>query len=267
MNKIYQFFAFSFYIRILLETNQFLMLSSFSELYEFNTSSTSNIISLLSAFAGAFICIWLILLSLINYVLNRNVENIETYNALKEFFSGIKHGNYSKLYSTLLLMRRMVFASILIFGQSFSNIGLICPMIIIQFAYLLNLVIVRPYKLAKDNIIEIVNELFYFLLIFILSYFNSKDRWSSIIENAYLIIILGNSVTIILIMIGKRFLVISFFIDWFKLLKRIIKYNLVAFAGTTFIKIKKIWSKNRTIPKKVKFINEFVIFYFRNIIL
>ena len=46
IDKTHQFFAFSLYIRILFEANIFLLLTSLSELHQFNTSSTSNIISL-----------------------------------------------------------------------------------------------------------------------------------------------------------------------------------------------------------------------------
>ena len=253
LGKIYQFFAFNFYVRMLLEANQFLMLSSFSELYEFDTSSSSKIVSLMFAFCGFFICFGFISLSLINYIIHKNTDNMEKYIPLKEFFSGLKSRGLSKLYSTLLLMRRALFVSLLIFGQSFSNIGLICPMIIIQIIYLSGLTIVRPYKLVKDNIIEITNEWFYFLLIVLLSYFNSKDRWGGWIENVYLMIILGNSMTIITIMTGKKIFNYSNF--------TIIKYliSIVAFTVTAIIKWRKRWKKDQTFPKEVNMFYYFIL--------
>ena len=93
---------------------------------------------------------------------------------------------------------------LLILGQSLTNIALIVPMIIVQIAYLTNLIIVKPFKQRKDNIIEIVNEWFYLLLVSLLSYFNTEDRWAGVMENIYLWIILGNSMTIIMIMISKN---------------------------------------------------------------
>ena len=51
LKKIFQFFAFSLYIRVMFEANVFLLLSSLSELYQWDTSNSSKIISL-------FFCIY-----------------------------------------------------------------------------------------------------------------------------------------------------------------------------------------------------------------
>ena len=203
MKISYQFFTFTFYIRIFLEASQFLMLSSFSEIYQFNVSSLSNIISILFAIIGSMLWLWLVWISFIGWLKQKDVEDMDKYFPLKEFFNGIKNGKVAKLYSMLLLWRRFVFVALLIFGGSLSNIALICPMIIVQIAYLTNLIIVRPYKQVKNNVIEIVNEWFYFLLVTLLSYFNTSERWSKTIETVYFWIILTNSFIIILIMISK----------------------------------------------------------------
>ena len=203
LEKTYQFFAFSLYLRILLEANQFLLISSLSELHEWKASNQSKIISLIFAFIGAFVCLWFIWLSVVNWVRHRNTESMDNYIPWKELFSGIKSTSWSKLYSTFLLTRRCLFVVILIFGKSLSNFELICPMIVVQVFYLGNLIIVRPYKQVKNNIIEITNESFYFLLVVLLSYFNTAARWAGVMENIYLAIILANSMTIISIMIGN----------------------------------------------------------------
>ena len=202
MEKTYQFFGFSFYIRVMFEANIFLLMSSFSELYNWNTSSTSKIISLLLAFVGSWICVNFISMSLINWVKYKDTQNMDNYIPLKEFFSGFKTNRVSKLYPTLLLSRRALFVALLVFGGSLNNFTLLCPMIIIQLAYLINLVVIKPFKQVKDNVIEITNEWYYFVMILLLAYFNSKDRWTSAIENTYFMIILGNSMSIISIMIG-----------------------------------------------------------------
>ena len=201
--KVYQFFAFSLYVRIFLETYIFLLLSSFSELYHWNTSNTSNIISLFIASIWAWIWVIFVALSLISWHTNKYRENLDIYIPLKELYSGIRNAKASMLYSTFLLTRRLIFVILLVYGETFSNIILIYPMIILQIAYLVQLLIVRPFKEVKNNIIEITNEWFYLLLILLLSYYNTKERWKSVMENAYLWIILGNSIVIIIIMISK----------------------------------------------------------------
>ena len=199
LEKTYQFFAFSLYVRIILEANVFLLLSSFSELFEMDTS---NFISLWFAFIGGWVCITFISLSLINYSIHKDTKEMDDYIPLKEFFSGIGDKRNARLYPTFFLIRRLIFVAWLIFGKSFINIILISPMIIIQVVYLANLILVRPYRQVRDNIIELTNEWFYLVLISLLSYFNETDRWISIVENAYYGIILGNSMIIILILTG-----------------------------------------------------------------
>ena len=59
------------------------------------------------------------------------------------------------------------------------------------------------FQRNKNNIIEIANEWYYLVLVSLLSYFNSPDRWSEIIESVYLYIIIANSLTIISVIISK----------------------------------------------------------------
>ena len=130
MEKVYQFFTFSCYIRLFLEAYIFLLLTSFSELYQLNTSSTSKIVSLLFAFIGAWIWVTIVSFSWINWYKFKNIEKTDNYIPLKELFSGIRAGKFSRLYTTLLLSRRVLFVMLLTLGESLENIALIVPMII-----------------------------------------------------------------------------------------------------------------------------------------
>ena len=132
----YQFFAFSLYIRVMFEANVFLFLSSISELYQWDTSSTSKIISICFAFIWGWICFSFMSLSLINYSLHKDTQRIDYYFPLKEFFSGVKDTRMSRLYPTILLLRRLLFIGLLIFGRSLNNFELICPMIVNLFFYI-----------------------------------------------------------------------------------------------------------------------------------
>ena len=179
------------------------MLSSFSELHAWNTSSTSKIISLIFSAILSWACVGFILLTLINWAKLKDVQSLDNYIPLKELLGGQRHSRCSRLYSTVLLTRRAIFVILLIFGSSLNNISLVVPMIIIQLIYMLYLVIVRPFKLVKDNLIEITNECFYCLLLCLLSYYNTENRWIAVIENIYFLLIVLNSAVIISIMMSK----------------------------------------------------------------
>ena len=179
---IYQLLTFSIYIRLLWEANQFILLSSLSEIKSWKGSSTKNIVSLWIAFICIFSCIGLIVLAFVNWIQKRNIETTESYSPFKEFFSGLKDKSFPRLYLTILLLRRLIFVVLLVIGSSIDSLGLIIPMIWLQIGYLCSMVFVRPYKSTKNNLLEIVNEVYYFILITILSHFNSTSRWIQTVE-------------------------------------------------------------------------------------
>ena len=121
MEKMYQFFVFNLYVRIFLEANIFLLLTSFSELYQWDLSSLSKVASFIWALFGAWVCFTMLSFSLINWYKHRSTENLDNYIPLKEFLSGVKTGSKAKLYSTYLLSRRILFVFLLIFGESLYN--------------------------------------------------------------------------------------------------------------------------------------------------
>ena len=81
---------------------------------------------------------------------------MDNYIPLKEFFSGIKSTSASKLYSTFLLSRRVIFVTILVFGEQSDSIGLILPMIILQLIYLVSLIKIRPFKQTKVILLKLL---------------------------------------------------------------------------------------------------------------
>ena len=203
MTKTFQFFVFSIYVRIFIEVSMFVVLTSTSEIKEWKTTTTSNIISLIIAIIWILFCIAFIFLSFLFWMKYKNKEINDEYMPLKEFFNGIKNRSNARIYSTIFLFRRTLYVSFLIFGNSLSNIGLIIPLIVFQIVYLAAIIFTRPFNETKNNIIEIVNEWFYLLLVSLLLYFNSIDRWSETIKNVYLFIIIANSLVLISIIISK----------------------------------------------------------------
>ena len=203
-NKIHQFLMLSIYIRLIFQANQFFMLWSFSEIKAWNTSSTSRIISLWTAFIWAIIWNAFILLSLFYWIRNRNIEKSEENSLFREFFNNIKDKSKPRFYSTVSLLRRELFVVFLIMANSLNSIWIIAPMIVVQAFYLASLIYIRPYKPIKDNLLEITNEFYYFVLVAFLSHFNSDSKWISVAENAYFWIIIANSFTIFVITISKK---------------------------------------------------------------
>ena len=203
LNKVYQLLTFTIYIRLILEANIFIMLTSLSEIKAWNTTSVSKIASLINAIIWELFWIALFILTFVHWMYNRKLDNIDHYMPLKAFFNGLKNQVKARLYSTILLLRRIFLTTFLIIGSSISSLGIIIPMMIVQFVYLSLFIIVRPYNWVKDNVLEITNEVYYFVMITLLVHFNSDSRWTGTAETLYFCLIVANSITIVLIMISK----------------------------------------------------------------
>ena len=121
----------------------------------------------------------------------------------KEFFSDLKDKSWPRLYLTIMMSRRAIFAILLIMGKDLCSICLVIPLILIQALYLTHLIIIRPFKEIGDNLLEIINELFYSLLITLLVHFNSVSRWTKSVESLYLFLIIANSFWSVLLIISK----------------------------------------------------------------
>ena len=88
-DKIYNLLSFSYYIRVALEINQYLLICSVYEIYSFNTSQPFRIVSL--AFAIMILISWFSILILAIYLsMSAYTVNEDKHNKLGEFFNGLK---------------------------------------------------------------------------------------------------------------------------------------------------------------------------------
>ena len=73
----------------------------------------------------------------------------------------------------------------------------------LQFIYVGLLVFIRPYKEIKENAIEIINEVYFTLLLFALIFFNKENEWNSAKTNAYMWFLVSNTIVVFIIVVGK----------------------------------------------------------------
>ena len=69
--------------------------------------------------------------------------------------------------------------------------------------YLPIIIALRPFKKVTDNLIEIMNEVFFLVLLSLLMFLNKSDEWDSTTKNVYLNIIVSNSFAILSLMLGN----------------------------------------------------------------
>ena len=112
--------TYGYYIRFILQTNQFLLISSMNEIYTLDTTSTPKILSFIFALVILFVC--LALVGIVMYLSLSSYEvKVEEHNKIGEFFSGVKMKTKAKLYVTFLIFRRTIFVILLISLASISS--------------------------------------------------------------------------------------------------------------------------------------------------
>ena len=202
--KLFNFLTFGYYIRVVLEMNQFLLICSVYEVNSFNTSQLFRVISL--GFAILIFAAWIAISAFVFY-LSASFYSVDEskHNKLGEFFNGLKMQRRFKLHAFMLMFRRTVFVILLLTWDSVASRLLIGVLTFLQLIYLAYVCFMRPFWQFKNNLIEIVNEVYFWLLLSALIYFNVESYWSSTATSIYMWIVSSNTMTVFLITICKLF--------------------------------------------------------------
>ena len=184
IEKIYSLLSFGYYIRAGLEINQFLLICSVYEIYIFNISNLFKVVSLI--FAIMLLVGW-ISISIIVFILSISsyVVDESKHNKIGEFFSGLKMQCKFKLYLLILIIRRTFFVTCLITWAFISSRLLIGILAIVQLIYFAYIWYLRPFAKFKMNLIEILNEAYFILLLSSLIFLNEESNWSSTKTSIY----------------------------------------------------------------------------------
>ena len=203
IEKSFNLMTFGYYIVWVLETSQFIIASSTNEIYEFNTSKPTRLISII--YAISMIIFFLAIVGFILYLILSSYRTTEDeHNKLEEFFSDIKTSKISMLSVVTLLLRRFVFVVCLITLVCIPSDILIDILASLQVIYTIYISILRAHKEVKGNLIEIINEIYFSALFFSLSFLNTEDKWNATITSAYMWFLGSNTMVVFIIVFGKK---------------------------------------------------------------
>ena len=206
-DKLYNIMILGYFIRSSLEISHFVLISSLNEVYDKNTTTFYRLISF--AFSILMILIFVLSIALVLYLAVSSYRIImNEQRKLEEFFRGLQITKVHKIYTTMLLLRRLIFVILLVTWTFISSRVLIIILAIIQVVYAACLTYLRPYDESKNNIIEILNEIYFFFLILFLAIINTKNEWSSTKTNSYMWVLASNTIITFLIVISKIFVII-----------------------------------------------------------
>lgn len=111
-----------------------------------------------------------------------------------EIYLGIKDTKWSRAYTAMLLSRRLLMVILIIFFRFMPRILIFLPLIILQLGYFILFLLIRPYKEKAVNIMEIVNESFNCVYVFILLPITDADSWDPNMIQIFILLMTINSV-------------------------------------------------------------------------
>ena len=193
--KVKRFFMFSVYVRIAIEAQQMMLISSFSEIKNVNSFSSARIASLaiaishivFSSIFWLFVCyIWVSTLfgepkQRKVRQKNRDQDSPSTYTTplrwnqtyMKEVFRGLKPTFKARSFYFIVTLRTLL---IIFLAVVVSNLYVI---IAFQFLYILLVIFIRPMEKMHLNHIKLQGEMWTFVLLLILIYFDNRKTWKS----------------------------------------------------------------------------------------
>ena len=183
-------FTFALYIRIILETNQLILISWVSEIYQFKFYGVKRKISIIIAFLTLIVWIAIIVITIL---LTRSKdaykfsESPDKRSKFAQLFDGMSLNKKSRIFVWLLQIRRAVFIILLITLGPKSSIIVISFLVGLQLIYLMILVAIRPYKEVSCNMIEITNELYFLVILASLLKYNTAANWEGIPTTTYIL--------------------------------------------------------------------------------
>ena len=206
LHKLMIFFTFALYIRIILQMNQFILISWVSETYQFNFYEIKRIISFIIAFLALVTWVAIIFITIL-LTLSKEAyefsESPEKRGRFAHLFDGVSLNKKSRLFVWLLQIRRAVFIILLITVGPKSSIIVISILVGLQLVYLGLLVAIRPYKEISCNIIDITNEVYFLVILASLLKYNTAADWEGTPTTAYTWLLSSNPFVSLLVILGK----------------------------------------------------------------
>ena len=200
--KLHRIMTLGFYIRNAFLMCEFILICTIYEIFENNGYGSYRVISLIFAY-----CVVLLYIAFTIFVcylaFSSYKEEHQSHSMLNEFFWGLKKSKIYKLYMVAFIVRRALYTLFFVGLTSLSSEVVVGIITVIQFYYLIYIIIFRPFEEKVVNVIEILNEATLLLLIFLLNFFPQNNNWTNNQTNVYMAFIVINFIITFLLVLGK----------------------------------------------------------------
>ena len=199
ISKLFERMTFGWYFQYIICSFLMFLLISLSEIYRFDSSNSKRIVSLSFSFVIIIFCLVFLLFIFIKWVTAQNSEELQKMKFTKQLFEATKDSNFARFNPNKYLIQRLLLWMIAVLwnnGSVYIKLGVYA---IVQLCCSFYIMIVRPFDNFKENAFEIINELFYFVLIILLFPLESESAWTRFFQVIYISIIFMNNIIIFII--------------------------------------------------------------------
>ena len=203
LNILMHIFTFNIYVRIMLESSQFILVSSAYEIRNFNVENVARKTSLSIAFV--IFAIWIafvIFTTFQTYLFVKQTKKSED-SYFTELVEGMKKTKLAKWYSWFVMLRKFILISFLRFAKDLSIYATVGIVVFIEINYIIILIYNRPFESTKDNFLEILNELVFLGQSLVLFHFKKQSDWNNTMILAFILTVTLTNLLSAVIHIGK----------------------------------------------------------------
>ena len=149
------------------------------------------------------VSIGLLILMLVEWLRSKNTHTFKKQTYFNEVFTGTKQTWWARSYSLLNYLRKALLVIWVVFINTSKGINIVF-FVSVQIVYLISLIVLRPMETVKDNIIEILNEIWFSMLTGGLSYLHHEKAWNKTFEDIYYYLLVSNSIIVAMIVLSKH---------------------------------------------------------------
>jgi cysteine-rich repeat protein len=194
--RIWVIFTFGLYIRLIIQSYQYLTIISISGMYYMDISNLPRLVSWITSFSIA--AFWILTLAAGTYIWRKCSSS-----NFQEIFSGLKMTPVARSYQLLLMLRRLILISWMIWMKFITPLLYLSFPGFYQLIHLWTIIFIRPFSRIKDNIIEVFNELVFTIILWSVVFLNKKEKWDSITVDAFFYLLMAPGAFMFIVVISK----------------------------------------------------------------
>ena len=125
----------------------------------------------------------------------------QRHRCLSEFVSGLRDTNKCKVFTIMFLTRKIILVVWVVVSQGLHPILIASVASLFQILYTIWLIVMRPFKEVSNNLVEIINEIIFAVVLGWLIIFSTESMWSGGLTSIYMYILVANNLVIVAVLL------------------------------------------------------------------